>query len=75
MVSSQNTSGFANPDTLILSPIIRHRNSPYDSDSTEDMLNAVQEANVKLDSNPEFQEDLSIFSMDAKALVLTLKML
>ena len=39
-----------------------------DSDSTEDMLSAIEAANKKLESAPMKEGDLSVFSMDAEAL-------
>ena len=54
--------------TLIVTPIIRHRNFDIDCDSTEDMLHAIEQANLLLDKDPKLQNDLTIFSMDAEAL-------
>ena len=50
--------------SLILTPIINARNDNVDSDSTEDMLFAIEEANKALDQDNE----LSVVSMDAEAL-------
>ena len=50
--------------SLILTPITNARNDNVDSDSTEDMLFAIEEANKALDQDNE----LSVVSMDAEAL-------
>ena len=54
--------------TMILGPIMKHRNNPFECDSTEDMLYAIEQANIRLENETDLQKDICIFSMDAEAL-------
>ena len=52
--------------SMVLTPIMRERLYPENCDSTEDMLHSVSRTNEALILEPE--PDISVFSMDAKAL-------
>ena len=54
--------------SLILTPIINARNDNVDSDSTEDMLFAIEEANKALENMDLEDNEQSVFSLDTEAL-------
>ena len=54
--------------SLILTPITNARSDNVDSDSTEDMLFAIEEANKALENMDLEDNEQSVFSLDAEAL-------
>ena len=55
--------------TLILTPIMEHREFIEGCDSTEDMLNSIQTANQELDSKNKNIDNLAVWSMDPEAVL------
>ena len=53
---------------MIMTPLINARENVVDSDSTEDMLAAMEKANEVLETVKLNEGDLAVFSMDAEAL-------